>query len=650
MAELVELLNEYARHYYVLDNPVVSDKEYDALYDELSELEKRENRVLADSPTRRVGGGVLKGFKKYAHKGRLFSLDKCRSEDELLKWIEKINSAFGAARYTAEYKLDGLTVNLFYKDGLLETAATRGDGITGEDVTAQITTVKTVPLSIPYKGECEIQGEVIMRKSALRAYNEKNPEDLLKNERNAAAGAVRNLDPKVTASRNLDVVVYGAGYTGEGARPFDTQTQIIDFLKRNGFRTPDYFEMTDDPQAVVGLVREIEAARDGLDYLIDGAVIKTDDLDLRGRLGYTEKFPRFAVAYKFDALETSTVLKRVEWQVSRTGKLNPLAVLEPAELNGATVSRATLSNLSEIKRKDIRINSRVFIRRSNDVIPEITGVAEHFADSVEVSPPDKCPSCGGMLKFDAVFIYCVNTSCRGVIISRIAHYASRGAADIAGLSERTVETLYDKLNVRTSADLYRLKIEDLTPLDGFRDKRAENIVSAVEASKNIELADFIYALGVENVGKKTARELAANFGTLERIKKASEAEIAALNDFGGVTAASVRGFFNDADNLKIIDELLSLGVCPKDFAVKQKSGGIFSGKTVVLTGALSGLKRAEAKAMIEAAGGETADSVTAKTNLVIAGEDAGSKLEKARKAGIEIIGEDEFKRMIKENQ
>jgi DNA ligase (NAD+) len=718
MSELVETLNRHAHSYYVLDNPVVSDREYDALYDELVALEKAQNRVLFDSPTLRVGGEILKGFKKYAHRQRLYSLDKCQTEDELKRWTEKILTEHAGARFTVDYKFDGLSVNLFYSGGALKTAATRGNGSVGEDVTAQIMTVKTVPLKIPFLGECEVQGEVIMKKSSLIEYNKKNPQDLLKNERNAAAGAVRNLDPKVTAGRKLDVIVYSVGYideaknqTGNDAqnggtvppnyeektaenkekkqakkeeinalfsiknddgkttentekkstknaennsqnggivpRIFATQVGMIEFLKTNGFKTADYFKTAETPEELTGRISEIEETRESLDYLIDGVVIKVDDLNIREELGYTEKFPRFAVAYKFEAQEATTVLRDILWQVSRTGKLNPLAVLDPVELSGVTVSRATLSNFSEIKRKDIRINSRVFVRRSNDVIPEITGIAEHYADSLDVEPPTVCPSCGGALRYDAVFIYCQNQeNCRGVTVSKLAHYASRDATDIAGLSEKTIETFYDKLSLRKIADLYRLKSEDLAALDGFKDKKTENIIGAIVASKNAELADFIYALGIENVGKKAAKELAANFGTIEGIAAAEQDEIEAIKDFGGVTAACVYDFFRNEKNMKDIEELFSLGVKPKDFEVKKKAEGIFSGKTVVLTGTLERYKRSAAKEIIEALGGESGDSVTAKVNLVVAGADAGGKLEKAKKLGIEIIDEREFEKRI----
>jgi DNA ligase (NAD+) len=629
----------------VLDEPIAADKEYDKLYDELCAAEKATGIVFADSPTKRVGGEVLKGFKKYTHKQRLYSLDKCQSAEELKKWFEKINASYKNTAFTLEYKFDGLSVNLLYKDGLLKTAATRGNGVTGEDVTAQIVTVKTVPLKIPYTGTVEIQGEVIMKKSALSRYNQKNPDAPLKNERNAAAGAVRNLDPTVTASRMLDVIVYNVGYSEESL--FGTQSEMVVFLKNNGFRVAEYFKKSCDIEYLTECVSEINAKREGLDYLIDGAVIKVDDLNIRDELGYTEKFPRFSVAYKFEAIEVTTVLKEVKWQVSRTGKINPLAILEPVELCGVTVARATLSNISEIKRKDIRINSKVFIRRSNDVIPEITGIAEHYTDSVEVAPPTFCPSCGSELRYDNIFIYCTNQdNCRDIIVSKLEHYASKDAMDIVGLSEKTVEVFYDKLNLRTIPDLYRIKSEELAVLDGFQEKKTENIINSIKASLNTELADFIYALGIENIGKKAGKELAANFRSLDAVKNAAAEEITEMRDFGGITANNVYDYFHNEKNLNMIDELFSIGLQINDVKKKSGNAGVFLGKTVVLTGALASFKRSQAKEIIESNGGETADTVSNKVNLVVAGSDAGSKLDKAQKLGIEIIDEEKFSALI----
>ena len=377
--ELVDLLNKYAYDYYVLDNPVVSDGEYDRLYDELKALEGESGEVYFDSPTQRVGDKPLGKFEQVSHRGRLFSLDKCQSKQELIAWLERISADGVLPACSVEYKFDGLTVNLTYEDGKLIQAATRGNGAVGEVVTEQVKTIRSVPLSIPYKGIIEVQGEGIMTLSALEKYNAREDVVPLKNARNGVAGAIRNLDPKVTAERNLDLICYNVNYIED--RDFSSGSEMLDFLHRNRFKMSNYCRYCNTADEVISAIDEIEAQRDSLDFLIDGAVIKIDSTRIRDDLGYTQKFPRWAIAYKFAAQEATTTVKDVIWQVSRTGKLNPLAVLEPVDLAGVTVGRATLSNISEIRRKDIKIGSKVFIRRSNDVIPEITGVAEHTSDS-----------------------------------------------------------------------------------------------------------------------------------------------------------------------------------------------------------------------------------------------------------------------------
>ena len=406
MTELVNLLNEYAYQYYTLDNPTVADAEYDGLYDELVALEGELGYSLDNSPTKRVGDEVLKGFKSVRHLGRLYSLDKCQTKEALSAWIDKLVKTCGyMPKCSLEYKFDGLTINLLYRDGKLERASTRGNGIEGEEVTDQVKTIKCVPLSIDYKGVVEVQGEGIMRLSALAEYNAKDGVTPLKNARNAVAGAIRNLDPKVTASRRLEVICYNVNYIEED---FESGSDMIEFLKKNKFKVSDKFDLFDDKQRLIDSLDGIQQKRDSLDFLIDGAVIKVDDTSIREDMGYTEKFPKWAVAFKFPAQEATTALLDVIWQVSRTGKLNPLAVLAPVDLAGVTVSRATLSNISEIRRKDIKIGSRVFIRRSNDVIPEILGIAEHTPQSVDVSKPKVCPACGAPVIEEGVFLKCSN--------------------------------------------------------------------------------------------------------------------------------------------------------------------------------------------------------------------------------------------------
>lgn len=443
MQELVALLNEYAYQYYTLDNPTVADVEYDRLYDELISLESELGYALDNSPTKRVGDVILKGFKSVRHLGRLYSLDKCQTKEALSAWIDKLVKACGfMPKCSLEYKFDGLTINLLYRDGKLERAATRGNGVEGEDVTQQVKTIKCVPLSIEYKGVVEVQGEGIMRLSALEKYNSQEGVVPLKNARNAVAGAIRNLDPKVTAARKLEVVCYNVNYIEED---FASGSEMIDFLKRNKFKVSEKFELFDDKDKLIAALDGIQQKRESLDFLIDGAVVKVDDTSIREDMGYTEKFPKWAVAYKFPAQEVTTTLRDVIWQVSRTGKLNPLAVLDPVDLAGVTVSRATLSNISEIRRKDIKINSRVFIRRSNDVIPEILGIAEHTDESVDVVKPAVCPACGAPVIEDGVFLKCSNAkNCAPAIVSAMSHFASRDAMDIEGLSDKTLETLYNE--------------------------------------------------------------------------------------------------------------------------------------------------------------------------------------------------------------
>lgn len=642
MTSLKDRLNELAYRYYVLDDPAVSDAEYDALYDKLVALEKSTGVVLPDSPTRRVGGKPLSKFEQVRHLGRLYSLDKCKTREELGAWMDKLRVAGKMPRVSVEYKFDGLTINLTYRGGELVQAATRGDGVTGEVVTEQVKTIRSVPLSIPYKGVLEVQGEGIMRLSALAEYNSDPTVTPLKNARNAAAGAIRNLDPAETAKRRLEVVCYNVNYI-EGRR-FESGSEMMAFLKEQKFKVSDMYVLADDQKTVFDTLDKIESVRPSLDFLIDGAVVKADDFSMREELGYTEKFPRWAMAFKFAAEEMTTVVRDVIWQVSRTGKLNPLAVLDPVDIGGVTVSRATLNNISEIRRKDIRIGSRVFVRRSNDVIPEITGVAEQPEDAVEIEVPAVCPACGSPVEVRGVFAYCTDSeACEPALVSRFAHFVCRDAMDIEGLSEKTLELLYSEGKIRDFADMYSLCADDLTDLEGFKDKKIANILAAIAASKHTELKRFLFAIGIPGIGKKAAAQLADAFGTLEAARAAKEEELLALDDFGDVMAKNVIAFWNDPLRAAEVDRLIAAGIT---FEQKERTEGAFSGKKVVLTGSLARFTRSEAKKLIEERGGEVADGVSAKVNLVIAGEAAGSKLEKAKKLGIEIIDEQKFVEML----
>jgi DNA ligase (NAD+) len=643
MRELVELLNKYAREYYELDNPSVSDMEYDVLYYELASLEEQLKAVLPDSPTHRVGGKPLKSFESYKHKLRLYSLDKAKDEKELEAFFNKIKKVTGKIPLmTLEHKFDGLTLSLTYKNGNLITGATRGDGVIGENVTPQIKTIKSIPLTIPYLGEIEIQGEGIMRLSAFDKYN-KTAKTPLKNARNGVAGAIRNLNPKITASRNLDFVAYNIGYYDN--IKFNTQEEVHQFLKENGFFVDDEFLVINEISDIKNELVNISNHRAELDYLIDGAVLKIDDMSIREELGFTEKFPRWALAYKFEAEETTTILKDVIWQVTRTSKINPLAILEPVDLMGVTVQRATLNNYSDIQKKDIKINSRVFIRRSNDVIPEIMGVASHNKESIDIEKPRVCPACGAEVKEEGAFIFCTNpTKCAPTIISTLDHFAEKACMNIDGFSEKTAELLYNELHVKYPYQLYNLTMKDLENLDGFKEKKARNLLDSLEKSKNTTLDRFIYGIGIPTIGKKTAKQLADHFRNLENLMNATTEELLSLEDFGQIMADNVVNFFKDELNKDLVDKLLGVGIVIKEDVKKE---GVFSGKNVVLTGSLVSYKRSKASEIIIENGGKMSDSVSKSVNLVIVGSDAGSKLEKAQKLGIEIWDESQFIDAIK---
>ena len=643
MQELVRKLNETAYAYYVLDNPVISDMQWDRLYDELKKLETETGIILPDSPTQKVGGDPLKGFEEHRHITRLWSLDKVQSLEELEAWIQRTEKLAEAKdlQYYVEYKFDGLTLNLTYRDGELVQAATRGNGITGEAILPQARTIHSVPRTIPYKGLLEVQGECIMRLSTLEKYN-KTAKEPLKNARNAAAGALRNLDPRVTASRHLDAFFYQVG-TIENP-PYDSQPGMLDFLRENGFQVSPYLGSSRGREALEACIREIEQSRSRLDWLIDGVVIKVGDYALRERMGYTEKFPRWGVAYKFKAEECVTKLLDVTWELGRTGKLTPLAHLEPVDFYGVTVRKATLNNLGDIQRKDVAIGCNVWIRRSNDVIPEIMGRAgDASEDEKPILKPEFCPACGSKLIERGANLFCMNReTCRPQAVARLAHFAGREAMDIEGFSEKTAGQLYDQMGIRQPADLYSLTPMDFLMLEGFKEKKAGNLTEALEKSKHCELDAFLFALGIPNVGRKTARDLAQRFGTLERLKAADEEALTAIPDIGDVVAASVTEYFSFPENNQMIDRLIAAGVHPKEMTAASE--GAFSGLSIVVTGTLPTLSRKEAEDLIRSRGGNAAGSVSKKTAFVVVGEDAGSKLSKAQSLGIETIDEAELLR------
>ena len=643
MRELVDLLNRYAYEYYVLDNPTVSDKEYDVLYDELIKLEKESDTVLFDSPTRRVGGEPISAFKKHDHIERLYSLDKATTEEEIYAFDKRVKKDFdGEVDYTVEYKFDGLTVCLTYEDGKFTRATTRGNGITGEDITKQVMTVKSFPLSIKHKGVLEVQGEAIMRLSVLEEYN-KTAEEPLKNARNAVAGALRNLDPKITEKRRVEIMFYNVNYSSEN--DFYSQEQCVEFLRDSGFKVHPFFRKCADISSVISAINDIEKSRKTLDILTDGAVVKINDFNLRNRLGFTDKFPRWAIAFKFEAEEITTVLKDVLWQVGRTGKLTPLGLVEPVELAGATVKKATLNNFGDLQRKKIKIGARVLIRRSNEVIPEILGSTEIGEDCKDVIKPKICPYCKTPLVETGANLFCPNRNCRPRVVANLANFACKNGMNIDGFSEKTAGQLYDKLNVRNFSDIYNLSRESVAALEGFKTLKTDNLFNSIEASKNVDFANFIFALGIENVGKKTASDLAKTFVNVDGLKDAALEELSAVEDVGTIIAQSVYDYFHNADNLSEIGKLVSAGVKIKPCLIEEKSG-ILSGEKVVLTGTLLNYKRDDAAKIIEKAGGEVMSGVSKKTTLVIAGENAGSKLDKAKAFGIRIIDESEFEKII----
>ncbi|STB44781.1 NAD-dependent DNA ligase LigA [Clostridium perfringens] len=654
--ELVEELNKYAYEYYVLGNSSVTDKDYDKKYYELVDLEKETGYKLPYSPTQRVGDVILPEFKKYTHKARLWSLDKAQTLEEIREWhnrnvkfLEEYNRTsdeeLPPLKYILTKKFDGLTINLSYdENGVLVTGATRGTGAIGEDVTAQVKTIKSIPLKIDCHDFLEIHGEAIMTTEAFEKYNSE-ADTPLKNLRNGAAGALRNLNVAETAKRNLSAFFYDVGYK-EGA-PFKTYMEMLNFIKVKGFPMDDYIrECTtlDEIQKEIDYIRDI---RFDLNYDIDGLVIAIDDIRTRELLGYTVKFPKWAIAYKFEAQEATTKLLDVEWNVGRSGRVSPTAILEPVELAGVTVKRATLNNMDDIARKGVRLGAEVFVRRSNDVIPEIMGVVpESLEGTKEIEEPKVCPACGAHLVHEGVHIYCENTlGCKPQMVKTIVHFAGREAMNIAGFSEKTAEQLFEKLDIRDISDLYKLEYEKLLDLDKFGPKKAQNLLDAIEKSKDCTLEAFLYSLGIPNVGVKTAKDLVKRFESLENLEKATFEELVSVQDVGDIVARSIIEFFKEERTLKVINELLSLGVNPH-YEKKEVLESPFMGKTVVVTGTLENYSRTSIKEKLESLGAKVSGSVSKKTDFVIAGEAAGSKYDKAKFLGVTILSEEEFENMI----
>ena len=643
MKQLIEEINYHNYNYYSLDNPTISDAEWDKLYDELLLLESKTGVVLENSPSKRVGGAILDSFKKYHHEVQLYSLEKCNTFDRLKEWTLDIQKKDQNAQFFVEYKYDGLTVSLTYENGVLVNGATRGNGSVGEDVTEQVKTIRTVPLTIDYKGKVIVQGEAIMKLSELSKYN-KTAVEPLKNARNAAAGAIRNLDPKVTASRNLDVIFYSVNFID--STEIKSQVEMYNFLKENKFNVEKKWKLCDSFEEIEEAINDIENIKNSLDFLIDGVVIKLNDIPNRKIFGYTAKFPKWAIAYKYAAEEMSSKLLGVTWQVGRTGKMTPIAEIEPVELAGATIKRATLNNFNDIVRKKIKLGDYVFVRRSNEVIPEILGVARETEDSKEIEKIEYCPSCDSKLVEIGANLFCTNTyHCPEQIKDRITHYASRDAMNLIGIRDKTVNQLYEVLGVTTVADLYDLTADDLSKLEGFKDKKITNLLEAIEKSKQVELGQFIYSLGIFGIGKKSAKLLAKEFKTFENFKNAKFEDINSIFAFGDVMSESVVEYFENQDNVNIIEKLFEKGVTIEEY--KQSQSQKLSSMVFVLTGTLPTLSREDATKLIEDNGGSVTSSVSKKTDFVLLGENPGSKLAKAQSLGIKVISESEFLKMIK---
>lgn len=654
MRALIEELNKASALYYTLGESPMSDAVWDQKFNELSKLEKESGVVLPDSPSVRVGAEPLAAFASHRHLHRLWSMDKVQSKEELKAWLsrtEKLHEQLSDGRetplpplsYAVEYKLDGLTINLTYRDGLLVQAATRGNGEVGEGILPQARTIRCVPLTIPYKGLLEVQGECIMRLSTLEAYNQ-TADEPLKNARNAAAGALRTLDPNVTAKRKLDAFFYQIGTIDNP--PYSDMDGMLAFLRENGFPTSLYEEHALTYEDISQRIDQVEEKRSTLDFLIDGAVVKVRDLATRQAMGNTEKFPRWAVAYKFAAEENTATLLDVTWELGRTGKLTPLAHLTPTDIGGVTVKRATLNNFGDIQRKNVAIGCEVWIRRSNDVIPEIMGrVGEPSPEEQPILPPSVCPACGEQLVERGAHLFCMNRrTCKPQAVARLAHFAGRNAMDIDTFSEKTAELLYDRLGLRDCADLYRLTVADLLPLEGFKQKRAENLIAALDKSRHCPLDAFLFAVGIPNVGRKTARDLASHFGSLAAVQQATVEELTAIPDVGGIVASSVVEFFSFHENVEMIERLLAAGVSPQHES--DALSDALAGKTVVVTGTLPTLTREEAEKLIAQHGGKASGSVSKKTSFVLAGEKAGSKLSKAQALNIPVLDEQAFLDLI----
>ena len=646
--------------YYVLDSPVISDEEYDALVHELRDLEERyPGTITPDSPTQRVGAPPSEKFRTVPHHVPMLSLDDAFSEEEIVDFETRIKRFLGTDReleYTLEPKMDGLAVELVYEKGIFALGSTRGDGYNGEDVTNNLRTIPSIPLRllshhIPVPDIIDVRGEVYMEKRAFERLNKEREENGLPtfaNPRNAAAGSLRQLDPKVTASRPLKIFCYGIGRVV--GHEFKTQWELLTTLKKWGLRVNPLIKKVKGIKKAIKYHEELSRLRPQLDYEIDGMVIKVNDLSLQERLGAKAKSPRWAIAYKFEAAQSVTRIKDILLSVGRTGAITPVAIMEPVRVGGVTVSRATLHNEDEIKRKDIRIGDYVIVRRAGDVIPEVVRpLKERRTGNEKVFiMPKTCPVCGSPLvkkKGEAIY-RCPNSDCFPRLAKKIAHFVSKPAMDIEGLGPKVVEQLITAGIIRNIPDLYQIKKEDLLSLEGFAEKSAENLLNAIEGSKETTLSRFLFAIGIRHVGEVTAQLISKHFKSLKRIMEASEEELEEIPGIGPEVAKSIYEFFHDEKNRRLIKRLLDAGIKIKD-EVKEEKALPLEGKRFVFTGALNTLKRSEAKRIVTELGGEVQSTVGKKTDFVVIGENPGSKFEKAKRLGIRTITEDEFLEMTR---
>lgn len=651
MYELIDIINEADYNYHTLDNPTITDQEYDKYLRELFEIEEEHpDWVEANSPTQHAGGKIIEGFEKVAHKIPMMSLSDVFSESEVISFDEKIRKEGINPEYMCELKIDGLSVSLQYEDGILVKAATRGDGNIGEDITHNVKTIKTVPLKLKEPVTIEARGEIFMNKKTLEELNrirKENNEPLLQNCRNAAAGSIRQLDSSIAAKRKLDTFIYHLPDPEDFG--LSTHAEAIDYLKRLGFKTNPNNRLVSNINEVIEFIEEKGRERESLPYDIDGVVIKVNRIDEQKKLGYTAKYPKWATAYKFPAEEVLTKLTDIIFTVGRTGQITPNAVLEPVIVAGSTISRATLHNEDYVKEKDLKIGDIVSIRKAGDVIPEVVErkLERRTGKEKEFLMITNCPMCNTALvkKEGQVDYYCPNNKCPARSIESLIHFVSRDAMNITGLGDEIMEDFYNFHFISSVADIYSLKDHknDLIRLEGYGDKSINNLIDAIEESKKASLERLIFGLGIPHVGSKTAKILAQNYHTMDKLIEASEEDLTSINDIGGIIAKSIINYFNDEHNRAIIEELKDLGLNMEYLGPKIERNESFSGKTFVLTGSLELFTRDEAEELIENLGGKTSSSVSKKTSAVIVGTSPGSKYIKAQELGIPIWTEQEFK-------